>query len=109
MAFEDFDVEIQDIKDSSPECTVDSIDTTETDTISHSSGRNIMFFFLEVPGRRDPDLSNGINDAIKYSIDGGTNYFNLMSGESVFLPANCTNIKLQTNSNGTNYRIIIWG
>ncbi|HLD91716.1 MAG TPA: hypothetical protein VI911_12015 [Patescibacteria group bacterium] len=76
--------------------------------ISHTSGNNIRFFFLECPSTRDPDLPNGINDAIKYSLDGVV-YLALMSGESIFLPANCTNIKLMTNLANTSYRIIIWG
>ena len=107
--FSDFDLEVQDLKDSEPEHFNGSITTAGSPvTITPTSGRNVQFFFLSVPGVRDPDNPNAISDAIKFSLDAGTTYDNIMSGESIFLPANITDIRLDSNANGTTYRIIVW-
>ena len=51
---------------------------------------------------------NNINDALYFSIDGGTTYVTLMAGENIFVPGVFTSIKLDTNTNGTYYQIIVW-
>lgn len=109
MAFKDFDIEVQDLKGSQPEHFNGSITTAgSTVTITPTSTNPINFFFLSVPGVRDPDNANAISDAIKYSLDGGTTFDYLMSGESIFLPGVIDDIVLDSNANGTFYRLIVW-
>lgn len=107
--FSDFDLEVQDIKDAEPEHFNGNIATAGSSvTITPTNTRTIQFFHLSVPGVRDPDDANAISDAIKYSLDGGSTYDYLMSGESIFLPANVANLELDSNANGTTYRLIVW-
>ena len=107
--FEDFDIEIQDLKGSTAEHFNGSVTTAGTPvTITPTSTNPILFFNISVPGVRDPDSPNAIADAIKFSLDGGSNYDYLMSGESIFLPGNIASLTVDTNANGTTYRIIVW-
>ncbi len=107
--FNDFDVEIQDLKDSEPEPFNGNVATAATPvTITPTTGRIVKLAFINVPSKRDPDNPNDINDAIKYSVDGGTIYQTLLSGESIYIPGNFTDLRLDTNENGTTYQVILW-
>lgn len=107
--FTDFDVEITDLKNSTPEHFNGSVATAGSPvTITPSTGNVIMYFFIDVPSVRDPVAPNALTDAIMYSLDAGTTYQYLMSGESVFLPGNIASLRINTNANGTTYRIIVW-
>lgn len=109
MGFKDFNVEVDDLACSSPEHFNGSVATAGTPvSITSTCGRPMQNFYLEVPSVLDPDSPNAITDFIKYSLD-GTNYISLRSGESIFLPANANTIYLDTNANGTTYKLIIWG
>ena len=107
--FGDFDIEIQDNKNSSLESFIGSIATAGVpSTLTPTSRNSIRLAFINVQSKRDPDNPNDINDAIKYSIDGGITYHTLLSGESIFIPGVFTNLKLDTNNNGTYYQVILW-
>ena len=108
-SFNDFDLEIQDIKDSDPECFTGNVATAGVPvTLTPTNGRIIQLAFINVNSTRDPDNSNSINDAIKFSIDGGVSWLTLMTGESQYIPGIFTDLRLNTNSNGTHYQVILW-
>lgn len=108
-SFEDFDIEIQDEKQSNPEHFNGNVTTAGVPvTLSLTSAVEIQWAYIECAGTRDPDNKNNINDSIKYSLD-GTNYIPLMAGESAFVPGIVSEIKLDTNTNGTYYYVILWG
>ena len=107
--FDDFDLEVQDEKDSAPEHFNGAVSISGTPlTIIPSSGKVIQLAFIKVPSVRHPTTPNSLNDAIKFSIDGGTTYMVLLSGESQYIPGIFTNLKLDTNVNGTYYEVIVW-
>lgn len=77
-------------------------------TITPASGNIIKTIFIECNSTIDPDNPNNTNDALKYSIDGGTVYFTLMAGLNILLPGTFANLKLDTNVDGTSYQVIVW-
>ena len=77
-------------------------------TIVPGSTDPIKTIFVECNSTKHPDNSNGINDAILFSIDGGITYVALLAGESIFLPGEFTDLRLDTNSNGTFFQVILW-
>lgn len=106
---EDFDVEIQDERDSDPEAFIGSVTTAGSPvTITPTNNKPIQEAYIECNSTRDPDNSNNINDAIKYSFDGGTNYLTLMAGESIPLSGIFLNLKIDANNDGVNYQVIVW-
>jgi len=107
--FNDFDVEVQNIKDTTPESFSGSVSTAGSPvTITPTSSKSIQYAFIEANSTRDPNNSNSINDALLYSIDGGSNYHTWMSGESISIQGLFDNLKLDTNNNGTYYQVILW-
>ncbi len=109
MGFKDFDIEIQDIRDSDPETFIGNVPTVGVPVvISPTSEKIIQLAFISCNGTRDPDNSNKINDAIKFSIDGGNNWLTLMAGESIYVPGVFDDLRLDTNSNETHYQVILW-
>jgi len=110
VEFNDFDLEIQDEKQSEPEHFNGSITTAGSPvSLQLTSGKAIQWFFLSVPSVRDQSSSNGIHDAIKFNIDGTSTYVTIMSGESIFVPGLTQTLKLDTNDDGTDYEVILWG
>ena len=77
-------------------------------TIAPTSGKTIQNIFIECNSTIDPDNPNSTNDALQYSIDGGTVYFTLMAGSNILLPGTFANLKLDTNVDGTSYQVIVW-
>jgi hypothetical protein len=76
--------------------------------ITPTSANPIKNVFIQCNNTRDPINPNALNDAIEFSLDGGTTYTVLMSGESIFLPGVMNSLKLDTNVNGTFYQVILW-
>ena len=108
MAFDDFDVEIQDEKDSQPEVSAGNTGTIgNVTTIAHSTGRQIKGTYIESP--RIPPTVNPRTSFLEYSIDGGTTYFALKRGEWISLPGVFDDLRLKSNATGTFYKVIIWG
>ena len=77
-------------------------------TIVPGSANPIKTLYVECNGTKHPNNSNGINDAILFSTDGGVVYTALLAGESVFLPGEFTDLRLDTNSNATFFSVILW-
>ena len=109
--FNDFDLEVQNESDSTIEQFTGSVTTAGSAVvITPSNSRPIKSFFIDVPSVIDPVAPNSILDAIKYSTDGGTTYFTIMSGEWLYMPteAGITNLYIDSNANGTTYQIAVW-
>lgn len=107
--FGNFDIEIQDNSDTTPEQFSGTITTAGTAvTITPANAKPIQYLFVNVPGVRDPLVPNAISDAIYVTIDGTTKKITLMSGESQYFPGNFSSFKLDTNANGTTYQAIVW-
>ena len=107
--FDDFDVEFQNFKNSRAEKFKAQVPTAGVPvTLTPTTGDPITLAFIDVPGKRDPDNPNNINDAIKYSFDGGLTFFTLLAGESVYIPGVFTDLQIDTNNNGTWYRVALW-
>ena len=107
--FADGDIEIQDVKNSDPEHFNSSVATAGVSvTITPTSTDVIQWAYINVPSKRHPVTPNNINDALYISLDGGTNYTVLMSGESLFLPGITDSIEIDSNEDGVNYEIIVW-
>ena len=107
--FDDKDIEIQNIKDSDPEPFNGAISTAGVPvTITPSTGRLVQLAYIDCNSTRHSTAPNNINDVIKFSIDGGTTYQELNSGESIFVPGIFTDLRVDTNANGTNYQVILW-
>jgi hypothetical protein len=105
--FNDFDIEISDDKDSTPENFTGSVTTAGVPvTIAPTSTKPIQMAFVNVPSVRH-DTPNAITDSIKVSLDGVT-YVTLMSGESQYFPGVFSSIKLDSNADGTTYELILW-
>lgn len=77
-------------------------------TLVPTSTDPIKTVYVECNSTKHPTDSNGQNDAILFSIDGGTTYTSLLAGESVFLPGEFTDLRLDTNSDGTFFSVILW-
>lgn len=107
--FEDFDLEVQDERDSTPEHFSGSVTTAGSPvTITATSGKTIQYSFIMCNGTRDPWNDNNINDAIKFSIDGGSVWTTLMAGESQYIPGVHANIRIDASDDGVNYQVIVW-
>lgn len=108
MAFRDFNLEVDDNLNNQPEHFNGSVATAGSPvTITLTSGNDISNIFLINPSA-GPN-ANGVNDLLYLNIDGGATYITLARGDSVSLPVNRVNIKIDTNINATNYELICWG
>lgn len=106
--FNDFDLEVQDLADSTPEHFEGTVTTAGSPiTITPTNSKPIQLAFINVQGVRDPN-PNGINDAIYITIDGSSNKISFMSGESQYIPGVFNSLKVDSNNNGTSYQIIVW-
>lgn len=109
--FNDFDIEIENEKESTVEQFSGNVATAGVPvTITPSNGRPIKSFFIDVPSVMDIQAPNAIADGILYSMDGGTTYFSLSSGEWIYMPveAGITDLRIDTNNDGTTYQISTW-
>ena len=107
MAFEDFDLEIQDEKDSDPEQFNDTVTTAGTPKIeSPTSAKPIQLALIKNPNK-GPN-ANSSQDVLLIIIDGGSQVFSISRGEYVYFPGVFSSISIDTNTNGTNYELILW-
>lgn len=108
MSFKDFNVEVDDNLNNSPEHFNGSVTTAGSPvTITLTSTNEISNLIIVNPSK-GPN-SNGVNDLLYLNIDGGSTYITIARGESLALPVNKASIKVDANNNGTNYEIIAWG
>jgi hypothetical protein len=108
--FTDFDVEIADNKDSSPEHKNGSVTTAGTPvTVSRTDAKNSQLVFINNPSKGVN--ANAINAVLYVSIDGGVTYVSLARGESQHFPGVIVNgnLKINASANGVKYEAILWG
>lgn len=105
--FSDFSLEIQNKFDAEPEHFNGSVATAGVPvTITPSNGRNIQS--VSVLNPRKGTNANGIDDVLLVSVDGGTNYISLARGDSLSVDANIlSGVRIDTNTNGTNYEVLV--
>ena len=103
----DFDLEIQDERDSNPEHFEGSVATAGSSvTITPTNAQQIQKAIIISP-KRGPN-ANGFNDVLKINIDGTTKFIHIARGESLELPGVFTSLKIDALTNGVNYEIIVW-
>lgn len=108
MAFNDFNVEVDDNANNNPEHFNGSVATAGVPvTITLTSGKDISNILIINPSKGPNENSN--NDLLYLNIDGGSFYITLARGDSIAVPVNKASIKIDTNINGTNYELICWG
>lgn len=105
--FRDFSLEVDDSVDNEPENITGSVTTAGSPaTISATSTKPIKYIFILNPSKGVN--ANDINDVLYVNIDGGSFYITVARGESISLPVNKSSIKIDTNTNGTKYELILW-
>lgn len=105
--FDDFDVEIQDEKDSGPEQFNDTVATAGSpNTHTPTSTKQIQLAYLKNPNK-GPN-ANSAQDVILFNIDGGTEFSALARGEYVYIAGVFDDLKIDANNNGVNYEVILW-
>lgn len=98
---EDFDVEIQNEKDSQAESFIATVTTAGTPvTITPTTGRTISCASIQVPDDGPNVGTNQINDYILYSTDGGTIFHQLKVNEFVGLPGSFNDLVLDSSRDG---------
>tara|TARA_R100000951_G_scaffold19275_1_gene16086 strand:- start:3557 stop:3877 length:321 start_codon:yes stop_codon:yes gene_type:complete len=104
---DDFDVEIQDEKQSNPEHFNGVVTTAGSPvTITPTSGENVQLVLVKNPNK-GPNKNNP-NDVLLVSIDGGTTYVSLSRGEYAYFPGIFTSVKIDSTANGAKYESIVW-
>jgi hypothetical protein len=101
LTFKDFDLEIENLKDSEPEQVVLEITTAGTPiTFVPNSTKPIQNAFIQVPRIGPNSGTNSINRYILYNTDGGTVFHTLFVGESIAIPGIFSNLKIDASHNG---------
>jgi hypothetical protein len=95
-----------DLAELTPEQFNGTVTSASVVTITPSSGENIQFFSINNPSKGD--RSNGINDVLYFSLDGGTTYQTLTRGEFVFLPGDLEDLRLDSSGTDINYEVTVW-
>ena len=99
--FVDFDVEIQNERDSDAESSVVTVTTAGTPvTITPATGRPVSCASIHVPDVGPNVGTNTIQDYILYSTDGGTVFHVLKVNEFVGLPGNFADLRIDASKNG---------
>ena len=108
--FDDFDVEIQDEKDSAPEHINSNVAIAGSpDTLTPASGKKITLAYIKNPNKGV--RQNDTQDVLYISIDGSvptTGGTTISRGEYTYLAGVFTELKIDTNNNGTIYEVILW-
>lgn len=106
MAFKDFDIEIQDEKDSKPEHINGTVTTAGVPvTVTAGNALPIQHALIICPNK-GPNANTG-GAYLLVSSDGTTNYTTVPRGGSLRIDGVFDNLKIDAGSNGTNYEIII--
>lgn len=103
--FVDFDVEIQDTKESNGVHYNGAVAVAGVPA-SITPSSKIQLVFIKNPNK-GPN-QNTPNVVILVSIDGTTNYISISRGEYVYIPGIFTTLKIDSTVNGGKYESIIW-
>jgi hypothetical protein len=106
--FSDFDVEIQDIKDSTPEQFNGTVATAGTPvTITPTSAKPIQLILIQNP-RKGPNANSSSNKVLLVKVDGGALKYSVARGSQIYIPGVYNSFTIDANLNGTNYELILW-
>lgn len=106
--FNDFDVEIQNEKDSDQESFIVEVITAGSPvTVTPTNARPVACAAIHVPSVGPNKGTNLIKDYILYSTDGGTVYHALKVNEYVALPGNFTDLRIDASKDGMKVTIEI--
>jgi hypothetical protein len=107
MAMNDFDIEITDIKDSTPQHFNGTVTTAGTPvSITPSNGRIIQLALIKNPSKGTN--KNNTADVLLLNIDATTTYMSLNRGEFVYLAGAFATLKIDSNNNGVKYEVVVW-
>lgn len=104
---DDFDVEIQDEKQSAPEHFNGDVATAGTPVVITPTSGNIVQLVLVKNPNKGPNKNNP-NDVLLVSIDGGTTYVSISRGEYSYFPGVFTDLKIDATANGAKYETVVW-
>ena len=105
--FDDFDVEIQDERDSDPEHFNSNVAVAGVpNSITPTSAKPIQLAYIKNPNKGVN--ANDPNDVLYINIDGTVNYTTISRGEYIYIPGVFTTLKIDTNNDGTKYEVIVW-
>ena len=107
VEFNDFDVEIQNERDSNPEQFTKTVTTAGVSvSVTPTSGKPIQLLYVKNPSK-GPNSNNPI-DVILVTVDGGANVTTVNRGEYVYIPGVFTSVSLDSNNDGTVAEVIVW-
>ena len=107
MAIDDFDLEIQDEKDSTPEHFTKTVAVAGTPvSVTPTSGKPIQLLYIKNPSKGSN--KNDPSDVVLVTVDGGANFTTINRGEYVYIPGIFTSASLDSNNNGTIIEVIVW-
>lgn len=99
--FNDFDIEIQNEKDSDSESFVATVTTAGSPvTITPTNLKTITCAYIHVPDAGPNVGTNTIGDYILYSTDGGSVFHQLKVNEWIGLPGNFSDIRIDASKDG---------
>ena len=105
--FNDFDVEIQNEKDSSPEQFTTTVATAGSSvTVTPSNGKPIQLLYVK-NANKGPN-ANSPNDVVLVTIDGSANVVSVSRGEYTYFPGIFTSVDIDATADGTKAEIIVW-
>lgn len=104
---DDFDLEIQNEKDSDPEQFTITVATAGSAiSVTPTNTKPIQLAYIK-NASKGPN-SNDPQDVVLITIDGSANVTTVNRGEYVYIPGIFTTLELDTNNNGTKAEVIVW-
>lgn len=101
MAFDDFDVELQNNKESDGEMFITTVATAGSPvTVTPTNGRPIQKAIIKVERIGPNSGTNSFNDYILYSTDGGSTFHTLRTNDYIALPGVFNDLRIDASKNG---------
>jgi hypothetical protein len=99
--FQDFDIEIENSKDSDAEMFITAVPTAGSPvTVSASNLRPIRQAIIKVERIGPNSGTNGFGDYILYSTDGGSTFHTLRTNDFIVLPGVFADLRIDASKNG---------
>ena len=105
--FDDFDIEVQNEKDSDPEHFTVTVATAGSPvTISPTNTKPIQLLYVK-NANKGPN-ANSPNDVVLVTIDGSANVVSVSRGEYTYFPGVFSSVDIDATADGTKAEIIVW-
>lgn len=106
--FSDFDIEITDVKDSTPEQFNGTVATAGSPvTITPTSGKVIQLVLIQNP-RKGPNANSSSNKVLLVNISGTGIRYSIPRGTHIYIPGVFNSFTIDANTNSTNYELMLW-